>query len=339
MTVPTMTLRTLTPRTMTQRSGRVLLAALVASLLAAACSSKPSASSMTLYTCASANVEQAVVTAFEKAHAGAKVTVFRAPTGQLNARVAADVRSGGVQADVIWSCDPLTMHGYDSQGLLRAWSPPNASDIPSAYRTAHFTGVDLLYMVVVVHKGVSSPASWADLTKADYRGKVALPSPSFAASALGLLGYFASNPSYGIAYYKQLKANGAVQVNAPADTLTGVEQGAYNAGFTLANAAYTDQKKGSPIEVVWPRPGAVAIYAPIGVTTKKHLSPLAQKFATFVASSAGQQVMAAQGTYVTLPGLGGPPIPAGSPIASPDWPALFANYTSVLADYATVFGS
>jgi iron(III) transport system substrate-binding protein len=154
-----------------------------------------------------------------------------------------------------------------------------------------------------------------------------------------MLGYFSSAPGYGIDYYKQLKANGAVQLNAPADTLTGVEQGTYAAGFTLANAAYTDQKKGSPIDVVWPRPGAIAIYAPIGVTTKKHLSSLATAFASYAASSAGQRLMAGQGQYVTLPGLGGPPIPAGSPIVSPDWPTLFGGYKSVLAAYAAIFGS
>ena len=324
---------------MARRTRRFLLVALVVVPVVAACGSSSGSSSMTLYTCASANVEQAVVAAFEKEHAGAKVNVFRAPTGQLNARVASDLRSGGIKADVIWSCDPLTMHGYDSQGLLRAWSPPNAADIPSAYRTDHFTGVDLLYMIMVTHDGVSAPTQWADLVKPEFKGKVALPSPSFAASALGMLGYFASAPDYGMGFYSKLKANGAVQVNAPADTLTGVEQGAYMAGFTLANAAYAGQKKGSPIEVIWPEPGAVAIYAPIGVTTKKNVSPLAEQFASFVASKQGQQLMAEQDTYVTLPGMGGPPIPADSPIASPDWPALFSTYKSVLADYVTIFGS
>ncbi|MGI8697361.1 MAG: extracellular solute-binding protein [Mycobacteriales bacterium] len=294
---------------------------------------------MTLYTCASSNVVQTVVAAFEKAHAGAKLNVFRAPTGQLNARVAADTRSGGIRADVIWACDPLTMHGYDSQGLLRRWSPPNASDIPTAYRTTHFAGIDMLYMALVVHKGVPAPTSWADLTKPEYRGEVALPSPSFAASALGMLGYFAAAPGYGIGYYRHLKSNGAVQVNAPADTLTGVDRGTYKAGFTLANAAYLDQRKGSPIEVIWPRPGAIAIYAPIGVTTKKHPSPLGEQFAAYAASRAGQRLMAEQDTYVTIAGLGGPPIPVGSPIVSPDWPSLFGNYRSTLARYVAIFGS
>lgn len=297
-----------------------------------------SPSAMTLYTCASANVEQAVVTAFEHQHHGARVNVFRAPTGQLNARVAADTRSGGIRADAIWACDPLTMHGYNAQGLLRAWSPPNAADIPSAYRTPHFAGIDLLYMIVAVHKGVPVPASWRELLGPAYRGQIALPSPTFAASALGLLGYFAATPGYGIDFYRRLKDNGAVQVNAPADALTGVEQGRYAAGVTLANTAYAAQHKGSPIAIGWPKPGGVAIYAPIGLTTKKHPSPLAEQFADFAASRAGQQLMAGQGSYVTLPGLGGPPIPAGSTTTRPDWPSLFTRYKAILAEYATIFG-
>ena len=49
--------------------------------------------------------------------------------------------------------------------------------------------------------------------------------------------------------------------------------------------------------------------------------------------------MAAQDTYVTIPGIGGPPIPAGSPTASPDWTTLFANYKTTLSSYSAIFGS
>lgn len=321
---------------------RISVGISIVALVAASCSSSRSGDSrsdLTLYTCASANVEQAVVTAYENTHAGTKVTVFRAPTGQLNARIAGDLRSGGLQADVIWACDPLTMHGYDTQRLLAEWSPADASGIPAAYRGPRFTGVDMLYMVAVVHTGTPPPAAWSDLAKPAYRGAVALPDPSFAASALGTLGYLAAAPGYGIDFYQQLKRNGAKQVSSPDDVLTGVEQGRYRAGMTLANAAYAGQKKGSPIQTVWPQPGGIAIYAPIGITTRKNRSSSAGDFASFVASRAGQKIMAGKGTYVPIAGLGGPPLPPSSSIAEPDWPKLFSTYKSVLADYATVFGS
>ena len=148
-------------------------------LAAAGCSSAHGGQSnkLTLYTCVTDTIEQAVIKAYKQKHPGVDVDVFRAPTGQLNARVAADVRGGGIKANVIWACDPLTMHGYDAQGLLRPWTASGAADLDPAYRTQHFVGVDLLYLVAVVHKGVTRPASWADLTKPEYRGGVALPSP------------------------------------------------------------------------------------------------------------------------------------------------------------------
>jgi hypothetical protein len=75
------------------------------------------ATPITLYTCVNDTTIQPVIQKFEAAHAGAKVDLFSAQTGQLKARVASDVRSGGLKADVIWACDPLTMQDY----VVRAW--------------------------------------------------------------------------------------------------------------------------------------------------------------------------------------------------------------------------
>ena len=82
---------------------------------------------------------------FQAAKPGREVKLFRAPTGELNARVAADVRSGGLKADVVWACDPLTMRGYRDQQLVGGWLPPEAQDIPEQFRTADDVGVAVLY--------------------------------------------------------------------------------------------------------------------------------------------------------------------------------------------------
>src|SRR5512139_3641699 len=99
---------------------------LLAGLLAiAGCGSSGTTSSgsggerLTLYTSVTRNTVDAVVAGFTAAHPGAKVTVFRATTGALNARIAADQRSGGLRADVIWATDPLSMQSYADQKLLR----------------------------------------------------------------------------------------------------------------------------------------------------------------------------------------------------------------------------
>src|SRR3954466_2076504 len=90
---------------------------------------------ITVYTCLSDKTIQPVIEAFEKGAAGRSVDLFRAPTGQLNARIAADVRTGGLRADVVWGCDPLTMQALVHQKLVGGWTPPGADAIPAEYRT------------------------------------------------------------------------------------------------------------------------------------------------------------------------------------------------------------
>ena len=155
-----------------------------------------------------------------------------------------------------------------------------------------------------------------------------------------MLGYFASTRGYGMAYYEALKSNGAKQVNSPDNVLTGVAQGTYRAGFALANAAYAAQKKGSPIEIVWPAPGAIAIYAPIGLTAKKKPSALAEDFAAFVASRAGQKPWPPRPARTCpprdCPGHRSPPA-AGS--SRPTGRSCSAPPRPCSAGYTKIFGS
>src|SRR4051812_17258767 len=139
---------------MTGKSWAVARTAVVALLLTAcAGTSSPAAppatraaTPFTLYTCVSDSTIQPVIKAFEKSNPGSTVELFRAPTGQLNARVAADTRSGGLKADVVWGCDPLTMQAFVKQKLVGGWTPPGAAAIPAQYRTGDYVGAHLLYM-------------------------------------------------------------------------------------------------------------------------------------------------------------------------------------------------
>ncbi len=64
-------------------------AAPTASGAESAASGIPGAQTVTLYTCASDTTVQAVIKSFMAEHPGTSVELFRAPTGQLNARIAA----------------------------------------------------------------------------------------------------------------------------------------------------------------------------------------------------------------------------------------------------------
>ncbi len=181
----------------------------VAVLALAACGGEPSSGaeddgdqpdSLTLYTCLSDESIQPVIEAFGEREDGGQVDLFRAPTGELNARVAADARSGGLRADVIWGCDPLTVQAFVDQDLVGGWTPDDAAAVPEEFRTDDYVGAHLLYMVAVHRTDVPAPEAWSDLTGPDYAA-LAVPDPAVAASALGTLGWFAAEPDYGVDFY------------------------------------------------------------------------------------------------------------------------------------------
>jgi iron(III) transport system substrate-binding protein len=294
--------------------------------------------SLTLYTCLSDESIQPVIEAFGAREDGGQVDLFRAPTGELNARVAADARSGGLRADVIWGCDPLTVQAFVDQDLVGGWTPEDADAVPEDFRTEDYVGAHVLYMVAVHRADVPAPEAWTDLAGGDYSA-LAVPDPSVAASALGALGWFAAEPGYGVDFYRDLQADGAVQVSTPDDVTTGVAQGVYDAGITTANSAYAAEDDGSPVEVVWPEPGAVAIYGPVALATHSADSDVAKSFISFVVSEEGQAVLGGSGAYPVLPGIAGPTVPDGAPVVAPDWAAIGADRDEILAEYQQVFGA
>src|ERR1700686_3820263 len=142
-----------TYRTLVSTLSILLAVALAATACGSSSSANNSASSatngsaapLTLYTSVTQNTVTAVLNGFEKANPGLKVSVFRATTGQLNARIAADQHSGGLRADVIWGTDPLSMESYAQQGLFQPWPLPGLAGVPVQDKTTYFWGTRELF--------------------------------------------------------------------------------------------------------------------------------------------------------------------------------------------------
>ncbi|MGH3197982.1 MAG: extracellular solute-binding protein [Streptosporangiaceae bacterium] len=297
---------------------------------------------LTLYTSVTQNTVTAVLNGFEKLDPGVKVSVFRATTGQLNARIAADQHSGGLRADVIWGTDPLSMESYAQQGLFRPWPLPGLAGVPEQDKTKYFWGTRELYLVIVAHKGLTPmPTTWSDLASASYKGKVALPDPAAAGSAFAALGYFDTAPGFGMSFYHALKANGAVQVSTIPEVVTDVAEGRYQLGITLDSEVRAAVKQGSPVVLDWPSDGAISLYSPIAETVAAQgaAGSASQALLRYVLSTPGQTVIGKTGWQPVLPGVPGPPRPAGATEVYPAWTALFGRQNQVLRQYQAIFGA
>lgn len=292
-----------------------------------------------LYTSVSQETLDPVLAAFSEAQPDVEVEVFRAPTGELNARLAAERREGGIQADVLWLSDPLSMQAYAADGLLRELDLGDAVDaIPPEYRTEEFVGTALLEVVIVHAPDLDpAPTAWEDLADPAYRDAVAIPDPGFAGSAFGALGWFALDDGYGLDYYQALSDNGAVQVQAPGEVITGVAEGRFVAGMSLAFSAQQAIADGSPLAVVYPEPGAIAVYSPVAILQSAADPEAAAALVDFLVTSEAQELISETSgnpparTDVEGPGGGGAQV-------SPDWQELFGRQDELLEEYRAIFG-
>ncbi len=285
-----------------------------------------------LYTSVTQDTVDAVVAGFAASHPDLTVEVFRAPTGELTARIAAEERAGGLQADVLWLTDPLSIQQYDREGMLRSWQPVEAAAIPEEYRTGSFFGTRVLNLVIVAGmEAAAGVADWNDLTTVS--GGVAMPDPAFAGSAFGALAFFVLDAGFGIEFYRALAANEVTEVRSPGDVVTGVAEGLYAAGISLDRTVRGAIADGSPVELVWPVSGAIAIYSPIAVVDATG-GDSAETFVTHVLGVEGQTAIAATGWE---PARRDVEWSRGGLQVVVDWAAAFDRQEDLLAEYATVF--
>jgi iron(III) transport system substrate-binding protein len=290
---------------------------------------------MRLYTSVTQDTVDAVLETLAEAYPRLRVDVFRAPTGELDARIAAERRSGGVTADVLWATDPLSVHAYEADGLLQPLDQV-APIVPAEYRTPSSIGTRLLNMVIVARADLDQPPrSWDELAEPRFAGGVALPDPGFAGSAFATLGYFATSPEYGIDYYRRLGNNGAVQLASIGDVVTGVAEGRFVAGITLDKPARDALERGSPIELIWPAPGAIALYSPVAIFADSRNRDAAQMFVEFLLSAPAQQAIAATGWQPIRRDV---EWPHEGPVVTPDWAQAFGRQQELLDEYRTIFG-
>jgi iron(III) transport system substrate-binding protein len=291
-----------------------------------------------LYTSIGQETVDAVVSTYVGHHPAVKINVFRAPPGEVNARIAGEENAGGIKADVIWASDPLATAGLESRGKLQKFTPVDAGAVPLRYRSSAAWGTRLLNVVIAAHRGAAPlPASWSDLAGAAFKGAVAVPNPAAEETVFGAFGFFATNPGYGLEFYRRLKANGATQVDTPEDVIAGVAKGRYKVGMTLETSAREAIATGSPIQVVWPAPGGISVYSPIAVFSASRNIASAEDFAGFVLTAEAQGKIAATGWQPIRPEIPGPPRPSGSREVAPDWTTLYGRRTDLLREYRSIF--
>ena len=239
--------------------------------------------------------------AFQKVHPDIKIEVFRSGTSEILDKLAPEIKSGDIKADIVMISDIVAMESLHQKGVLK--SPDiDFSSLPSAFYNSDKTycGTKKISIGIVYHKDISPiPQSFADLNKPEFKDKVVMPSPLYSGAAALMLGVVLDNPTLGWDFYKNLKENNVTIVSGNGDVIKTIASGEKTVGIVVDFMAFTAQAKGVPVEFIYPKEGVITLTEPIALVKKKNASKErlenATKFVQFVISLDGQSFAKKQG--------------------------------------------
>src|SRR5947208_5454918 len=127
---------------------------------------------LTYYTANFAETEQEVIKEFNKRFPKIKVSMVRAPGGQLITRIKTEAAAGKLGADVVNHSDRGLM--LELADLFQDYAPPNAADYrPDALVSPKlWPGVTLGWAIAYNTQPVKNAhKTWIDITKPEYKDK------------------------------------------------------------------------------------------------------------------------------------------------------------------------
>jgi len=163
------------------------------------------------------------------------------------------------RCDLFWNNEILNTLRLRKKGLLASWSPPNAADIPDAFKAKDGTwygfaarGRILLVNTALVGAG-DRPRSLLDLVDPKWRGKVAIAKPIAGTTATHATCLFlAWGDTRAKGYFGDLKRNGVHVLSGNKQVATAVGVGELAIGLTDTDDAIAEVEAGRPVAIIYP---------------------------------------------------------------------------------------
>jgi len=286
---------------------------------------------------------------FEAKH-GDVLTVVSGPWCR---KVRAELEAGDIKADVLHGADPSIYMMLRGAGQLLPYSSPEAMALKPEYRTGaeNFTLANGRYAVIVYNKRFVSPEeapkTWDDLLDAKWKGKVVIGDPLLCSAAFAIACSLVQLHGFNWDYIKALRDNGAMLADNAGKAAEVVASGEAWVGICVHDAALRMIKKAkkqgveSPLVLVWPKGGAIAIPRPVAIVQDAARSDastaLAKEFVDFVLSVQGQGIAAKFGFVPVRADVPAPRgIPAEFKAVMPDWGWMRRNDQALRSKWESI---
>jgi len=176
-------------------------------------------------------------------------------TGVLNRLIA---EKGNPQCDVFWSGDPVRTIILKNRGITTPYQSQVANDIDMVFKDPdyHWTGFSARARVLIYNKNLLTsadvPQSIFDLTKEQYRGKVAIANPLFGTTTFHIAAIFTTVGDEKAKHFlEDLKSNDVVIATSNGDVKKRVVQGEVSCGLTDTDDAWEAIKEGANVGIVF----------------------------------------------------------------------------------------
>jgi iron(III) transport system substrate-binding protein len=327
------------------RRSLLIAALLVTAIVAGPAAAQGAKGKLVLYTSQPERDAAQTVAAFKRAQPGVDVEVYRSGTTEVMGKLAAEFAAGQPKADALLVADAASMEALKKDGRLLAYPAAKVDGFAQGSFDADRTyfGSKLITTGIAVNSAATSrPASWADLAKPEYKGKIAMPSPLYSGAAAIMLGTMTTRPDLGWSFFEKLKAEDAVAVRGNGAVLTAVANGEKPYGVLVDFMAFNAKAKGSPVDFIFPAEGLPAVTEPVAILKTTQNPEAARAFVDFILSDDGQKLAASMGYIPAKAGVGMPSwYPAGAKIhlMPTDIGKVVQSNSANLKRFAELFGN
>lgn len=242
----------------------------------------------------------AVIGAMFEKETGIKLNIVSGNGAEIMSRIEAE--QGNPQWDVVWIDAMPSIYGLDAKDqLLTGWKPDNVSGLKDNYESlvpedgsyyptgAHAAGI------IVYNKnkitGENIPASWEDLKRAAYKGKLGMADPAIAAPAYPFVSDFFEEKGIegGKEYFNSLMEQGLRVYPKNPQVVQAMTSGEIDIAALQESNAYSMLAAGEPVELVWPEEGAPASVRVAAIQKNTPKAEAAKKFVSFLLDPEVQQ--------------------------------------------------
>jgi iron(III) transport system substrate-binding protein len=266
-----------------------------------------------VYTALETDQIKAYETAFNKAYPDIALKWVRDSTGVITAKVLAE--KANPQADLVIGTSASSMAVFANEGMLQPYAPKGLDKIPAQYRDSQnpprWVGMDVYGAAICFNtveaqkQNLPKPASWKDLTKPVYKGKIVMPNP--ASSGTGFLDVSGWLQMWGEQdawkFMDALHENVGVYTHSGSQPCKQAGAGEFPIGISFEYRAMATKKSGAPVDIVFPSEGLGWDLEASGImkTTKKMAA--AEKLMDWLATPDAMKLFADNFAVVAMPGM------------------------------------